>query len=100
MTEEITPVRTYVLVAFGLIVLTLGTIATSYLPLNSTMHTIAALAFAAAKALLVVMFFMNVRHGGPVMKIVIIVAVFWFGILVMGVLDDYLTRTWLGVPGH
>jgi cytochrome c oxidase subunit IV len=99
MTEEMTPVRTYLAVAFGLILLTLGTIGASYLPLGP-LHAAIALVFAAAKALLVVLFFMNVRHSGPVMKIVIIVALFWFGILIVGTMDDYLTRTWLGVPGH
>jgi caa(3)-type oxidase subunit IV len=59
-----------------------------------------ALAFAAVKASLIVFFFMNIRHSGPMMKIVIIVALFWFAILMAGTLNDYLTRTWLGVPGH
>ncbi len=99
MTEELTPVRTYVFVAIALVLLTLGTIGASYLPLGP-FHAIVALAFAIAKASLIVFFFMNVRHSGPMMKIVIIVALFWFGILMMGTLDDYLTRTWLGVPGH
>ena len=99
MTEELTPVRTYVMVAFALVVLTLATIGASYLPLGPW-HSAVALAIAAAKALLVVLFFMNVRRSGPVTKIVIIVALFWFGILVMGTLDDYLTRSWLSLPVH
>lgn len=98
MTEEITPVRTYVLVAIALVLLTLGTIGASYLPLGA-LHAPVALAFATAKALLVVLFFMNVRHSGPVMKIVIIVALFWLGLLILGTMNDYLTRTWLGAPG-
>jgi cytochrome c oxidase subunit 4 len=99
MTEEITPVRTYVLVAFALVLLTLGTIGASYLPLGP-FHAIVALAFAVVKASLIVYFFMNIRHSGPMMKIVVIVALFWFGILMAGTLNDYLTRTWLGMPGH
>ena len=59
-----------------------------------------ALAFATAKALLVVLYFMNARRSGPMTRIVIIVALFWFGILIVGTLNDYLTRTWLSVPGH
>ncbi len=99
MHEEITPIRTYVFVAILLALLTLGTIGASFIPLGPW-HGAVALAFAAAKAALVVLFFMNVRHSGPITKIVIIVALFWFGILIVGVLDDYLTRTWLSVPGH
>jgi cytochrome c oxidase subunit IV len=99
MTEEVTPVRTYLFVAAGLVVLTLATIGSSFLPLGR-FHMPVALTFATLKALLVVMYFMNVRHSGPLMKIVIIVALFWLGILIAGTLDDYLTRTWLSVPGH
>lgn len=87
------------MVAVGLVVLTLATIGASFLPLGR-FHMPVALIFATAKALLVVMFFMNVRHSGPLTKIVIIVALFWLGILIVGAMDDYLTRTWLSVPGH
>ena len=99
MTEEISPVRTYVLVAGALIVLTLVTVGASYLPLGRW-HPAFALIIAAAKALLVVLFFMNVRHSGPLTKIAIIVALFWFGILLVGTLNDYLTRTWLSGAVH
>lgn len=99
MTEHVTPVRTYLLVAIALVVLTAMTIAASFMPLGP-LHAPVALALATAKALLVVLYFMNVRRSGPITRIVIIVALFWFGILIVGVLDDYLTRTWLSVPGH
>lgn len=99
MTEEVTPIRTYMLVALALMVLTAATIAASFLPIGRW-HGAVALALATAKALLVLFYFMNVRRSGALMKITIIVALFWFGILVVGTMDDYLTRTWLQVPGH
>lgn len=99
MHEEVTPIRTYAMVAAALVVLTFATIGASYLPIGRW-HGLVALAFATLKALLVLMFFMNVRHSGPLMKIVIIVALFWFGVLVVGTMNDYLTRTWLQVAGH
>jgi cytochrome c oxidase subunit 4 len=97
--EEVTPVRTYVLVALGLMLLTIATIAVSYLPIGRW-HSIVALGLATAKALLVLLFFMNVRRSGPLTRITIIVALFWIGILFVGTMDDYLTRTWLSEPGH
>ena len=99
MTEEITPVKTYVGVALALILLTGATIAVSYLPVGR-LHGALALGFATAKALLVLFFFMNVRRSGALTKITIVVALFWLAILVVGTMDDYLTRTWLSVPGH
>ncbi len=97
---HVVPVRTYLTVAAGLVVLTAATIGASFLPLSSGLHTASALLFATAKALLVALYFMDVRRSGPLTKIVIIVSLFWFGILVVGALDDYLTRTWIHVPGH
>lgn len=99
MHEEVTPVRTYLMIAAALVVLTLATVGASYLPLGA-LHSPLALIFATAKALLVLMFFMNVRRSGPLTKITIIVALFWFAVLVAGTLNDYATRTWLQVPGH
>ena len=99
MAEPITPTRTYVLVALALLALTLGTIGASYLDLGRW-HTAVALAFAAVKATLVVLFFMHVRFSSSLARIVIVVALVWFGILVFGTMDDYVTRTWLGIPGH
>jgi hypothetical protein len=30
----------------------------------------------------------------------IVVGLFWLGILIVGTMKDYLTRAWLGIPGH
>ncbi len=99
MAEHVTPVRTYVIVAGILLALTALTVAVSFVPLG-VLHVPVALAIAAAKAVLVVLFFMHVRHSGPISKLVIAVALVWLFILVAGTVDDYLTRSWLGVPGH
>lgn len=97
---HVTPVGTYIKVAAGLAVLTAATIGVSFVPMGGPWHSIFALLFATVKALLVVLYFMDVRRSSPLTKIVIIVALFWFGILIAGTLDDYLTRAWLSVPGH
>lgn len=99
MTEHITPVRTYVLVAVALVALTLATVGVSYLPLGA-LHGPAALIFATVKAFLVIFYFMHARRSGPLTRIVIVVSLFWLGVLIVGTLDDYLTRSWLATPGH
>ncbi|HEX9115345.1 MAG TPA: cytochrome C oxidase subunit IV family protein [Anaerolineae bacterium] len=99
MLEKVTPVRTYVIVAAALLVLTAGTIGVSFIPLGP-FHLVAALTFAVAKALLVAMFFMHARYSGPLTKLVIVVALFWLAILVVGTMDDYLTRAWLAPSGQ
>jgi caa(3)-type oxidase subunit IV len=63
-------------------------------------HIAAALAFAIAKASLIVLFFMHARYSGPITRLVMVVAIVWLAILVLGTMDDFLTRGWLGVPGH
>ncbi len=99
MVERITSTRTYLIVALALVALTLGTIGASYLDLGRW-HPVVALAFAATKATLVVLFFMHARYSGPLTRVVIVVALVWFGILLLGTVDDYVTRTWLALPGH
>ncbi len=99
MVEPITPARTYILVAVALVILTLATIGMSFLPLGP-FHVPVALGFAVAKAALVVLYFMHARYSPPVTRLVILVALVWFSILLLGSMDDYLTRNFLGAPGH
>ncbi len=99
MVEKVTDTRTYVLVAVALLVLTLATTGASFLSLGP-LHVPVALGFAVVKAVLVAWYFMHVRYAGPVTRLAIVVAIVWFGILLVGTMDDYLTRNFLGAPGH
>ena len=98
MTEQLTPVRTYVLVCAALLVLTVLTYAARFFNLGP-MNTLAALAIAAAKATLIILFFMHARFSTGILRIVMVGGLLWLGILVLGTLDDYISRGWLGVPG-
>ena len=99
MTEEVTPVRTYVLVAVALVVLTVGDHRRLVLPLGPLARSVA-LGFATAKALLVALYFMNVRRSGRADED----RDHRRAVLARHPdrrrLDDYLTRTWLSMPGH
>lgn len=99
MVERVTSVRTYVLVAIALLLLTIGTIGASFLNLGR-FHVPVALTIATGKAALVVLFFMHARYSDRLTRVVIIVAILWLGVMIAGTMNDYLTRTWFGEPGH
>ncbi len=95
----ITPVSTYVTIFVSLLVLTAAT----YLVATQDfgwMNTPIALAVALLKASLVVIYFMGVRYNTPLTKTVVVAGFFWLLILFGVTLSDYLTRSWIGVPGR
>ena len=90
--------RAYLVTAVILLVLTGLTIGIAYLPLGSW-HTPLALAIAAAKAILIGLFFMHLRSSPPVLRLTALAGLFWLAIMLAGTLDDVVTRGWLAVPG-
>jgi cytochrome c oxidase subunit IV len=55
-----------------------------------------ALGIAAAKATLIVLFFMNVRYGSPLVRLFAMSGFVWLVILFAFVAADVLTRNWAG----
>jgi cytochrome c oxidase subunit 4 len=51
------------------------------------------------KAALVILFFMHVKYSTRLTWAVVIGSVFWFAILLVLTLSDYLTRPWLTFGG-
>jgi cytochrome c oxidase subunit 4 len=93
MSEHIVPPRTY-LIVFGLLMLcTYLTVQIAYFDLGE-LNTIAALVIAGFKATIVVLFFMHVKYSSRLTWLVAMSGLFWFGILVVLTLSDYLTRGW------
>ena len=88
-------IRAYVLVFLALLVLTGTTVAVSFVELGA-FHLLVAMLIAVAKALLVVLFFMHVLSSPRLTWVVIVGAVFWFGIMLTLTLSDYLSRGWVG----
>jgi cytochrome c oxidase subunit 4 len=93
MSEPTRP-PTYFLIFAALLLLTGATVLVAELPLGGW-HTVLALAIAAVKALLVVLFFMHLLHSARLTWIVAAAGVFWLGIMFTITLSDYLTRHWL-----
>jgi cytochrome c oxidase subunit IV len=97
MSQQIVAVKTYVLVFVSLITLTLLTTGVAYIDLGP-LNTVAALAIAFCKMLLVVLFFMHVRHSGGLVRIALLAGFFWLALLIGLTMSDYRTRSWIPPP--
>jgi len=92
MTEHAHPtVKTFVAVWAALLVLTAVTVFVATLDLGP-FNAIVALTIATIKALLVMLFFMELRYSTALTKVAVISAVFFLFLLVGLTLSDYLTR--------
>ena len=67
------------------------TIGAAYLDLGP-FNTVIALLISVAKATLIALFFMHLRYSKPLTWIVAGAGVFWFGIMLVLALSDYMTR--------
>ncbi|MBZ5510317.1 MAG: cytochrome C oxidase subunit IV family protein [Acidobacteriia bacterium] len=100
MAEHVVSRKIYIVVWGALMVLMILTAGLSRINLGEW-STVVALAIAAIKALLVVLFFMHVRYESQKMAWVFVVAgFFWLAILLTLTMTDYVSRGSLGVVGH
>jgi len=88
-------VKTYVLVFFVLIGLTLATTAIAFVDLGGVLNVVVALTIAVAKASLVAVFFMHLLHSSRLTWLFAGAGVFWLGILLILTISDYLSRGWV-----
>ena len=96
MSGPITPTRTYYTVFVALIVLTLATVAVSFVDLQPpALHTILGVSIGVVKAVLVGLFFMHLLHSSKASWLAVLAGLFWLGILMGLTLTDYLTRQFL-----
>lgn len=93
MEHPVLPARTYLLVFMALLVLAGATVGIAFVDLGDLVNSLLALAIAAIKALLVILFFMHVRYSSQLTKLFVLAGFFWLFILVGLTLTDYLTRT-------
>ncbi len=101
MAERMIAPRTYVIVCVLLVVLTVLTVALSFIPLPVIWHVVIGLLIALAKASLVVLFFMHVIVSPRLTWIVVLVMTFWLGVLFVLTLNDYFSRNLIPfTPGH
>ena len=93
MAEHILPRRVYYTVFAILMFCTYLTVQIAFFDLGE-LNAIAALAIAAFKATIVILFFMHVKYSTRLTWAVVLGSIFWFGILVALTMGDYLTRPW------
>ena len=96
--EKPVPVPTYVAVCAILVALTLLNIGLALLDLRGW-NTVVGLLIAASQAAISGMFFMHLRWSRPMIRLVAAIALLWLAILIVGTMDDVVTRGWLPVPG-
>jgi cytochrome c oxidase subunit IV len=90
------PARAYYLVFAALMVLTVTTVAVTYVELGR-LNLIIALLIAFTKATLVVLIFMDVRQSSALTKLVVASGLFWLMIMIVLTFSDYISRDWLPV---
>jgi cytochrome c oxidase subunit 4 len=98
MTTGVLPVRTCFAVYFVLIALTAATVGAAFLDLLY-FSTPLALAIACTKALLVMLYFMELRHSPKLTWIIVGNGVFWLLVMILLTMSDMVSRGWLGFPG-
>jgi cytochrome c oxidase subunit 4 len=97
--EHIVPKRVYYLVFLTLIVMTWVTAYVSTVDLGR-LNVFVALSIAIFKASLVILFFMHVKYGTKLTKMIVLAGIYWLILLLFIVMMDLWTRTWMGVPGR
>jgi len=98
MPEDVVSSRTTLVVGGALLLLTGATIAVAHVNLHGW-NSAVGVGIAAAKAVLIALFFMHLRSSPGLTRLVGVAALLWLSILIVGTLDDFLTRSWLPAPG-
>ena len=93
MSQSTESPRVYVAIFAALIVLTGATVALCRFDLGA-FHGATGLGIAAAKAALIVLFFMHVWRSKRLTWVVALSGVFWLGILIGLTMTDVLSRGW------
>ena len=90
MTKSVSEFTNYI-VGGALLLLTLSTYLLALVDLGVG-NLIAALVIAAAKASLIILYFMHARYSDALTRIAIGAALLWFGILFVLTMSDYISR--------
>jgi len=94
MTEHIVEKRTYYSVFAALMILLAATIGIAYIHLGR-FNILAALTIASVKAVLIILYFMEVKYSSRLLWVFVAAGFFWLGILFALTFADYATRIWL-----
>ena len=93
MSAHILPKRVYYTIFAILMFCTYLTVQIAFFDLGA-LNTIAAIGIACFKATIVILFFMHVKYSSRLTWVVVLGSIFWFAILIVLTMSDYLTRVW------
>ena len=99
MSGHISPQSTYYAVFGALMLGTALTVAAAFVDFPLQLNFPIAMAIAVTKATLVILFFMHVKYGSKLTKLIVGTAFFFLGILLTLTFSDYFTRGWYTAPG-
>jgi len=110
MSGHVVPVKTYLGIFVALLALTALTTAVAFVDFDKLhtgihlidmipLNTVVALAIAIVKMLLVILFFMHVKYGSGLTKVVVMAGFLFLAILVSFTLADELSRSWTPEAG-
>jgi cytochrome c oxidase subunit 4 len=93
--------RLYISIFGVLVILTVCTVAASFLPLDGAWHIVIGLSIGLVKASLVALFFMHLAGSPRLTWSIVAIALLWLIVLVVLTFADYATRGCVpGMPGH
>jgi cytochrome c oxidase subunit IV len=95
MSDRIISTASYAAVFALLLGLLALTVAAAHLPLGEW-SVVTALSIAAAKAVLIGLYFMHLRHADNLVRVFSLAGLFWLLLLMTLVMADYVTRPDLG----
>ena len=99
MSGHISSIGRYVTIFGALMIGTALTVVAAFIDLPFQMNFPVALTIAIIKASLVVAFFMHVKYSSRYVKLIVGVALFFFGIMLTLTFTDYGSRYWYTAPG-
>ena len=91
MAEHVTSRKVYFLVFAALLALTLATVLVAEVDLG-VFNDVVALTIAVTKAMLVLLFFMHIRHSTRMTVLTAVAGFFWLAILIGLTMADYASR--------
>ncbi|HUO60280.1 MAG TPA: cytochrome C oxidase subunit IV family protein [Candidatus Acidoferrales bacterium] len=91
--EHTGSVKTFAMIWVSLLIFTAITVGASLVDLGP-FNIVVALVIASCKALLVVLFFMEVRYSSKITKVTIVSAIFFLFLLLGLSMTDYISRGW------
>src|SRR5262245_34036880 len=99
MAGHVSPKSTYYTIFGALMVCTAMTVGAAFIDFPANLNFPVALTIAIFKATLVILFFMHVKYGSHLTKLIVGVAVFFLMIMLTLSMTDYLSGGWFTGPG-